>query len=145
MRLNNRYFCPTLRFHFNTVWPAQGCKSFSLFSKLLGARTSLASLEALDFQLLQKLDPGGIESVCLNGCLRARGFLCRARTSFNIQISASLNNPSRAWVKRCSQLVSPGSRAKSSAYFDGAGRSSMLKMDMVMLEQGGIELDGSLY
>jgi len=41
-----------LRFHFNTVSPAQGCKTLSLFSKLLGTRTSLASLGALGLQVL---------------------------------------------------------------------------------------------
>ena len=86
LRLKTKYFCPTLRFYFNTVYPAQGCKIFSLFPKLLGTRTSLASLGALGFQLLQKLDPGGIGSVCLNGCLCACDFLHQTRTSLNIQI-----------------------------------------------------------
>lgn len=93
LRFKNTYFCPTLKFYLNTVYPAQGCKVFSLFSKLLGTGTSLASLGALGFQLLQKLDQGGIRSVCFNGFLCACCFSHRARTSFNVQISASLKIP----------------------------------------------------
>lgn len=118
LRLKLRYSVQLWQVFFNTVYPAQGFKIFCLFSRLLGICT-LSSLGVLGFQLLQKLDPGNIGlifwmAVCVSVCV----VLCTGpETSFNIQISASLNNPSCVQVKHCSEPVHPGSWAKSPAYF----------------------------